>query len=156
MRIQRLWVYVLLVGLVVAVFLLLPFSWLPQLLQPYYVAWFGEPAYEAPPSSQQVAIQQPEPFCPDIHPEWRKAQEIDGVKIDESLACSPDNPWAIAAFVKGTNNVSMDTLMKAGLASDAVVMGEDKDGDGDVDMADLQSIFAGGGSMMDKVKGLFN
>jgi hypothetical protein len=32
----------------------------------------------------------------------------------------------------------------------------DKDGDGDVDMADLQSIFAGGGSMMDKVKGLFN
>ena len=32
----------------------------------------------------------------------------------------------------------------------------DKDGDGDVDMQDLKSMFAGGGGMMDKVKGMFN
>ena len=33
----------------------------------------------------------------------------------------------------------------------------DKDGDGDVDLQDLKSMFAGGaGGMMDKVKGMFN
>ena len=33
----------------------------------------------------------------------------------------------------------------------------DKDGDGDVDLQDLKSVFAGGtGGMMDKVKGMFN
>ena len=32
----------------------------------------------------------------------------------------------------------------------------DKDGDGDVDLQDLKSMFAGGGGMMDKVKGLFS
>lgn len=32
----------------------------------------------------------------------------------------------------------------------------DKDGDGDVDMQDLKSMFSGGGGMMDKVKGMFN
>ncbi len=32
----------------------------------------------------------------------------------------------------------------------------DKDGDGDVDLQDLKSMFAGGGGIMDKVKGMFN
>ena len=32
----------------------------------------------------------------------------------------------------------------------------DKDGDGDVDLQDLKSIFAGGGGIVDKVKGMFN
>ena len=32
----------------------------------------------------------------------------------------------------------------------------DKDGDGDLDLQDLKSIFSGGGSIADKVKGLFN
>lgn len=32
----------------------------------------------------------------------------------------------------------------------------DKDGDGDVDLKDLQALLAGGGGIMDKVKGMFN
>lgn len=32
----------------------------------------------------------------------------------------------------------------------------DKDGDGDVDLQDLKSMFSGGGGVMDKVKGMFN
>ncbi|MGH7963547.1 MAG: multicopper oxidase domain-containing protein [Candidatus Binatia bacterium] len=117
-----------------ATILLVPPAWLPLQLQPYYYSFFGESAYEEPPASQKVALGQAEPFCPDLHPGWRQRQVIEGVTVEESLACSPDNPWAVAAFVKGTNNVSMDTLMNAGLASDAVVMENDKDGDGDPDV----------------------
>ena len=32
----------------------------------------------------------------------------------------------------------------------------DKDGDGDVDFKDLKTVFAGGGGIVDKVKGMFN
>jgi len=32
----------------------------------------------------------------------------------------------------------------------------DQDGDGDVDLQDLKGMFAGGGGVMDKVKGMFN
>jgi hypothetical protein len=39
----------------------------------------------------------------------------------------------VAAFVKGTNNVSHDTLLASGLTADAVVKGRDLDGDGDPD-----------------------
>jgi hypothetical protein len=85
-----------------------------------------------------VDLSQAEPVCPDEHPDWRKRQEIEGVIVEESPVCNPDNPWAVAAFVKGTNNVSMDTLMRAGLAPDAVVMGEDKDGDGDPDVITIK------------------
>lgn len=72
--------------------------------------------------------------CPNEHPEWRKAQTIDGVSIDEALSCDPDNPYDIAAAVKGTNNVSMATLMQTRLAQDAVVKSDDLDGDGDPDV----------------------
>jgi hypothetical protein len=75
-----------------------------------------------------------EPMCdPKISPAWREAQEIEGVKIDASAVCSPDNPAWIAAAVKGTNNISMDTLMKTGLSPDAIIKTDDLDGDGDPD-----------------------
>jgi hypothetical protein len=62
-----------------------------------------------------------EPMCdPKIAPAWREAQEIEGIKIEASPGCSPDNPAWIAAAVKGTNNISMDTLMKTGLSPDAI------------------------------------
>ncbi|MEI6146707.1 MAG: multicopper oxidase domain-containing protein [Methylococcales bacterium] len=66
-------------------------------------------------------------------PAWRKAQSIDGVAIQESKLCNPDNPADIAAFVKGTNGISMDTLMQTQLAADAVTVSDDIDGDGDPD-----------------------
>lgn len=72
--------------------------------------------------------------CYDEHPEWRKAQVIEGVDVSESLACDPDNPYDIAASVKGTNNISMATLMQGNLAQDALIMGEDLDKDGDPDV----------------------
>lgn len=75
-----------------------------------------------------------EPMCdPKISPAWREAQEIEGVKIDASPGCSPDNPAWIAAAVKGTNHISMDTLMKTGLSPDAIIKTDDLDGDGDPD-----------------------
>ena len=71
--------------------------------------------------------------CTDNHVEWRELQEIEGVKITASPVCDPDNPYTIATAVKGTNNVSMMTLMQSNLAQDAIVMGKDLDGDGDPD-----------------------
>jgi plastocyanin len=86
------------------------------------------------PASTKVAIGTAEPVCPDSNDaEWRKAQVIDGVQVDESHLCSPDNPYDIAAFVKGTNGVSMETLMNTQLAADAITMSDDVDGDGDPD-----------------------
>jgi hypothetical protein len=58
---------------------------------------------------------------------------IEGVPIRPSLTCEADNPHAIAAFVRGTNNVSDSVLMASGLTRDAVVKGADTDGDGDPD-----------------------
>jgi manganese oxidase len=75
-----------------------------------------------------------EKSCSNEHPEWRKEQLIDGVKIDESLDCEPDNPYDIAASVKGMNNISMPTLMQTNLSEDALTKTDDLDGDGDPDV----------------------
>ncbi len=75
-----------------------------------------------------------EPMCdPKIPASWRKAQVIEGVQIEASEHCSPDNPHLIAAVVKGTNNISMNTLMETGLSPDTVIKTDDIDGDGDPD-----------------------
>jgi manganese oxidase len=75
-----------------------------------------------------------EPMCdPKIPASWRKAQVIEGVQIEASEQCSPDNPYLIAAVVKGTNNISMNTLMETGLSPDTVIKTDDIDGDGDPD-----------------------
>lgn len=72
--------------------------------------------------------------CWNEHPEWRAAQEIDGVSIDASRLCEPDNPYDVAVSVKGTNNVSMATLMQTHFAQDALTMSDDVDSDGDPDI----------------------
>ncbi len=75
-----------------------------------------------------------EPVCdPKIAASWREEQVIDGVKIQASNRCSPDNPYLIAAAVKGTNNISMGTLMETHLSADTIIKTDDIDGDGDPD-----------------------
>ena len=64
---------------------------------------------------------------------WRESQVIEGVQIQESVLCDPDNPYTVAAAVKGTNNVSMTTLMETNFAADSVIKKNDRDGDGDPD-----------------------
>ncbi|WP_150051758.1 MULTISPECIES: multicopper oxidase domain-containing protein [Methylomonas] len=86
------------------------------------------------PESSNVKMGVAEEVCSDfVDPKWRDAQVIDGVEIQESRMCNPDNPADIAAFVKGTNNISMATLMQTQLAADAITVGNDMDGDGDPD-----------------------
>jgi FtsP/CotA-like multicopper oxidase with cupredoxin domain len=75
-----------------------------------------------------------ETVCSENEPEWRSAHTIEGVKIQESLRCNPDNPAQIAAQVKGTNNISMETLMNTYYAADAIIKKNDMDGDGDPDL----------------------
>ncbi len=72
--------------------------------------------------------------CSNDHPAWRTAQDIDTVSIEASPACEPDNPYAVAAAVKGTNNIGMRTLMQTHLAEDALIKSEDLDHDGDPDI----------------------
>jgi FtsP/CotA-like multicopper oxidase with cupredoxin domain len=92
-------------------------------------------AVTSPPPSAKVQLGEAEPFCNSgAPPEWRKAQVVEGVAIQESRVCNPDNPADIAAFVKGTNNISMQTLMDtSNLAADAITMTDDMDKDGDPD-----------------------
>jgi Multicopper oxidase len=85
------------------------------------------------PDSVRVDIGEVEPVCDTDLAAARPAQEIEGVKIQESRRCSPDDPATIAALVKGTNNVAMSTLMDTFLAADAVTKENDVDGDGDPD-----------------------
>ncbi|NOT13511.1 MAG: multicopper oxidase domain-containing protein [Methylococcaceae bacterium] len=94
---------------------------------------WSQAATDLPPTAK-IEIGPSEPVCSEFTPaEWRTEQIIDGVTIQESRLCEPDNPADIAAFVKGTNGISMDTLMKTQLAADALTVSDDLDGDGDPD-----------------------
>ena len=117
-----LWIVPLLVVLVAALFKVAP-----QL---------QEPAGVTPPEtiysrSDNSSINKP---CSNDHPEWRPALVIEGVTIDAAPSCEPDNPYDIVTSVKGTNNVSMATLMQTNLAQDAITLSDDVDHDGDPDI----------------------
>jgi plastocyanin len=85
--------------------------------------------------SDNNSIEKP---CSNEHPEWRPAQVIEDVTIDEAPACEPDNPYDVATSVKGTNNVSMATLMQTNLAQDALTITDDLDNDGDPDVIHIK------------------
>lgn len=109
---------------------LLTISWsIGMLLMPPWI----QAANDLPPSAK-VEMGEVEEVCSDFTPkEWRQDQVIDGVQIQASKLCTPDNPAEIAAFVKGTNGISMETLMETQLAADAITKSDDMDGDGDPD-----------------------
>ncbi len=94
---------------------------------------FSYAANDLPPTAK-ADLGPVEEVCSGFTPEeWRTAQVIDGVAIQESRLCEPDSPYDIAAFVKGTDGISMDTLMQTQLAADAITLSDDMDGDGDPD-----------------------
>ncbi|MBE0470163.1 MAG: multicopper oxidase domain-containing protein [Methyloprofundus sp.] len=95
---------------------------------------FAASAVVSLPKSVEVDRGEVESPCNENNPQWRVAQTVDGVTMQESLRCSPDNPYDIAVEVKGTNNVSMETLMNTHYAADAIIKTNDMDGDGDPDL----------------------
>jgi hypothetical protein len=110
-----------------------PPQWYPDVLKIRMTAWFGAADYRPLPASMPPQKLNPEPYCPPDPSGWRDAQTIEGVAISRSATCVADNPYAVAAFVRGTNNVSAETLSRSGLTADAVEKGRDLDGDGDPD-----------------------
>jgi len=127
---KRLWILLAAVALALLAF---PPQWYPLSLRLQLTEWFGAPDYRALPPSLEFAEADAEPFCPPDPAGWREGQTIEGVGIRASAPCVADNPYAVAAFVLGTNRVSPSTLLKSGLAADAIEKGRDLDGDGDPD-----------------------
>ena len=110
-----------------------PPQWYPKALRLQMSEWLGAQAYRPPPGGKTPKEIDAEPPCPEDLLNWRDAQNIAGVEVRRSPACVVDNPHAVAAFVRGTNNVSQQVLVASGLTPDAVEKGRDLDGDGDPD-----------------------
>ena len=110
-----------------------PPQWYPMPVRLQLTRWFGAADFRPLPESIEPVAASPEVFCPPDPSGWRSAVEIEGVTVSASAPCVADNPFTVAAFVKGTNNVSQDTLLRSGLTADAVEKGRDLDGDGDPD-----------------------
>ena len=122
MKKRKILLFTMLVSLV-GVILTYPPQWYPNELRLLLSDWFGATAYRDLPDSKAPDQSEPETYCPEDFAGWRQEQEIEGVSISASLTCESDNPFAIAAFVRGTNNVSQSVLMKSGLTPDTVVKG---------------------------------
>jgi hypothetical protein len=123
----------LLLGLLLVALLCLPPQWYPRAWRAQWAGWFGASAYRPLPTSMPAEPLASEIACPEDLSDWRAGQTIDGVDILPSPTCIADDPYAVAAFVRGTNNVSAETLAASGLTADAVEKGRDLDGDGDPD-----------------------
>ncbi|MGR8948376.1 MAG: multicopper oxidase domain-containing protein [Gammaproteobacteria bacterium] len=117
-----------------------PASLLTDSLQNLRNDWFGPSAYQPRPAARQVQNYTLDEalICPPEHASWRKAREIDGVQVESTEDCQPDNPWDVAVAVKGSNNVSMSTLHQSLLAQDAIEKSDDRDGDGDPDLIEIR------------------
>jgi FtsP/CotA-like multicopper oxidase with cupredoxin domain len=111
----------------------IPPQWYPRPVKLQLAAWFGPPAHRPNPPHAETPAEPVEAFCPEDLPDWRGAYVIEGVEIQPSPLCRVDNPWLVAAAVRGTNNVAPEVLMRSGLTADAVTKGADLDGDGDPD-----------------------
>jgi hypothetical protein len=112
-----------------------PRQWYPVPIQSQLYQWIGPPSYaQIEVTETPIVAFDIDQACPEDLSGWRNASAIEGVEILEAKTCVADNPFAVAAFVRGTNNIAMDTLMQSGLTQDAVTKGEDLDGDGDPDI----------------------
>ncbi len=129
-RVRGRWTWLAVVAVALLAF---PPQWYPQSLRLQLTRWFGAAEYRPLPASAEAAAAEVEPFCPEDVAGRRAAAEIEGVIIQPSLGCVVDDPYLIAAVVRGTNRVSAETLARSGLTSDAVEKGADLDGDGDPD-----------------------
>ena len=109
------------------------FIYNPYFVYSRFFEYTGMPGYEAPPAAKPKVELSEQVMCKEDYPEWRKEYTIGGMEIQASDACNPDNPYEVAAFVRGTNNVIMPVLMQTQLADDAVIKTDDLDGDGDPD-----------------------
>ena len=105
----------------------------PKIVSDFLYRNVGERPYSAMAKTAEIPKLKPEPICPTINADWRKAQTIDGIDIASDAHCLVDNPYEIAAVVKGTNNISRDTLFETPFMPDTIVKGRDLDGDGDPD-----------------------
>jgi FtsP/CotA-like multicopper oxidase with cupredoxin domain len=85
----------------------------------------------------QTGVEPGDEVCTFEKPAWREAQSVAGVRIQQSRACRPDNPFLVAAVTKGTNDVPGEVLRTSGLAEDAVRKHTDRDGDGDPDVVEI-------------------
>ncbi len=121
--------------------LILVFSVVISIWGAYWIyPWVnGESGVQVPPT-MEIAESKPslDKLCGIKSDKWRIEREVDGVVVSESKSCMPDNPWEVAALVKGTNNISMMALMSTRLASDAVIKENDLDGDGDPDQIHIK------------------
>ena len=113
--------------------LCLPPQWYPLPLRLQLSEWFGAAPWRPLPATITAGTGRPELFCPQATAGWKNRQVVESVEIAAVDTCQADNPWLIAAAVRGVNNVSQATLRKSGLTADAVVKGADLDGDGDPD-----------------------
>jgi hypothetical protein len=109
-----------------------PPQWYPLPIRLKLTEWFGAADFRALPGSVTTDVS-PQVLCPPDPDGWRDQQSIEGIEIQASAPCLADNPFTVAAFVRGTNNIDQSTLLKSGLSADAVEKGRDLDGDGDPD-----------------------
>ena len=123
----------LLAAAVVVAMICWPPQWYPLSVRLKLTQWFGAASYRALPPSTGTDLEPAQPFCPPDPEAWRQQHIIEKVDISASAACVADNPFAVAAFVRGTNNISQETLLRSGLSADAITKGRDLDGDGDPD-----------------------
>ncbi|MDX1460009.1 MAG: multicopper oxidase domain-containing protein [Xanthomonadales bacterium] len=105
----------------------------PHAWRVWMAQWLGPPGYRPRPPSLPADPLPEAARCPQDTPDYSAATVIEGIQIEASPLCEADNPWAVAAFVRGTNRVSEQVLARSGLAADTVEKGADLDGDGDPD-----------------------
>lgn len=123
---------------VLGIFTSFPPQWYPDGLRISLSRWLGAPGFRSLPESRPAPALQAGARCPGETPDYGGETVIEGVRIAASPGCQSDNPFTVAAAVRGTNNVSHDVLARSGLAPDTVVKGDDLDGDGDPDVIHIR------------------